>query len=252
MLTDYFLPEHNWYEGIGNYFGAEGYSWSIQTRVGAFTEEQIKKLLDHGLSHIFSGVEFGSARFRLALGKDFDLGSFKRVVALTNRYGASYDISLLVGYLGETEETVQETYNFAIDALRNGVNRVKLFIPAPFPGTPFTNNVVSKGLLHHDRIKGYVSVDPSTALHSTGKGTDFLSPERIEELYSVILNKLHKVVAGSNSAKGQENARRRGDIKFEVTERFFEQYEELLQTRLQHYSSLLPAYLTRIPAFVRL
>lgn len=240
---DIFIPKKGWFDKIADFFGDNGYGWDIQTTAGSFDKEDFRYILERGLVGVFSGIEFGSKKMRKRLGKDFDWDRFEKMVSLCNEYDASYDISLLVGYIGETEDTVKDSMDFAKNALDIGVNKVKIFIPSPFPGTSFTNYIVSNCLICSDRVKGYKSVDPSTALHNTGIGGKYLTPERIEELFLDFKRELDRVVAGSNSRLGQEDGMKRGQEKFIVPEHDWGEWEELLYDRLEKYNKIKPPYL---------
>jgi radical SAM superfamily enzyme YgiQ (UPF0313 family) len=152
LQADFFTMHHQWGSQIAKYLNRIGCRWTIQTRAGAISTNDLAALLENGLKGIFSGIEFGSEAFRKSISKSFDYSHFAQSVTLANHFGASYDISLLLGYIGETEGSVTETREFAKEALALGVRKVKVFIPAPFPGTQFTKSIVASDLLHVDRI----------------------------------------------------------------------------------------------------
>lgn len=107
-------------------------SFRIKSRVDVFTEEIAKRGREAGVYLVAFGMESGSQRMLDAMRKKISLEMSARACALTRKYGILSHSSWVIGYPGETPETVEETVTFI---LRHRPSTVNIALLRPYPET---------------------------------------------------------------------------------------------------------------------
>lgn len=88
------------------------FRWSGFFRCDRADEHMLSLLRPSGCEFLKLGLESGSQRMLDAMGKGASIESYERALAILNELGIPYWCSFLVGYPGETAETVAETRAF--------------------------------------------------------------------------------------------------------------------------------------------
>ena len=83
--------------------------WNCQSRVNAVDEEILCWMKRAGCECVQFGVESGSKRVLMSLGKGITPEQVKRAALATRRVGIHFSIYLITGVPGETEEDLKET-----------------------------------------------------------------------------------------------------------------------------------------------
>lgn len=117
--------------------------YRVTSRVDTIDEERLEWLKKSGCIAVSFGLESGSEAILRIMKKNTTPEKGLCAVHLTKRYISSIDAGIILGYLGETKETLRETVNFC---KRIGV-KPSLFFPVPFPGTELYKTAVEKGLI---------------------------------------------------------------------------------------------------------
>ena len=122
-------------------------SFRIKSRVDVFTEELAQKARQAGVYLVAFGMESGSQRMLDAMNKRTTVEMNARACRLTRKYRMMSHSSWIIGYPGETPETVSETLDF-IRAYRPST--VNLAVLRPYPGTEAYHVAASAGALVGD------------------------------------------------------------------------------------------------------
>ncbi|MHC4403749.1 MAG: B12-binding domain-containing radical SAM protein, partial [Planctomycetota bacterium] len=107
-------------------------SFRIKSRVDVFTEELAKKARRAGVYLVAFGMESGSQRMLDAMVKKTTVEMNARACALTRKYGMLSHSSWIIGYPGETPETVSETLDFI---RKHRPSTVNFGVLRPYPNT---------------------------------------------------------------------------------------------------------------------
>ena len=136
-------------------------------------EEMIQAMADCGCVGIAYGIESGNQAILDSAHKQITLEQVEQITALTKRYGIHVTGYFMLGILGDTRETIQETLDFAekLDLDFYGFG-----ITSPIPGTEMYAQAVEKGLVE----KGKRLEDWS--FHAQMNLSDGVSTEELERL----------------------------------------------------------------------
>jgi anaerobic magnesium-protoporphyrin IX monomethyl ester cyclase len=113
--------------------------FSCESRVDTLDEERLYYLKRAGCRQIMFGIETGSAKMLALMNKGITIDQIKSAVALTKSYGIKTLGYFMLGFPGETEETMQETVKL--------IKELKLFDVSaqsftPLPGAEIYSRVV--------------------------------------------------------------------------------------------------------------
>lgn len=87
-------------------------AFHVTTRTDCVDEEVLNKLSQAGCYNIAFGIETGSPTLLQKVGKENDIEHSERAILLARQAGIIVTALIMVGNMGETEETVQETIDF--------------------------------------------------------------------------------------------------------------------------------------------
>lgn len=106
--------------------------WFCETHATTLTTEVAKAMKMAGCEHVSIGVESGNPQILNSTGKSLDFKAVKAAVDAAKSVGLFIQCNYIIGFPNETEETAQQTINFAkaIDA-----NSSSFGIMVPYPGT---------------------------------------------------------------------------------------------------------------------
>jgi len=117
-------------------------TWGCAGRVNLMTEDLIKTMVDGGCILIGYGVESGSQKMLNLIKKKVTIEQAKNAIRLTKKYLEWADCSFMMGYPGETKETIQETIDFC-----KGLDLTPevIFFLTPYPGTELYSMALQQG-----------------------------------------------------------------------------------------------------------
>lgn len=107
-------------------------AWGCAGRVNLMDEMLISSMVSAGCVSIGYGIESGSQKILDLIKKQVTVKQAKDAVRLTQKYIGWADCSFMVGYPGETEDTIQETIDFCQEL---GLTPEVIFFLTPYPGT---------------------------------------------------------------------------------------------------------------------
>ena len=106
--------------------------WDCRTRVDLVNKEILSKLRDANCQLIHFGVESGSQKMLDAMKKRTTVEKNAWAIKLAKEVGISVAISVVVGYPGETEEMLKQTFDFIKQTKPDFVYVCQAI---PYPGT---------------------------------------------------------------------------------------------------------------------
>lgn len=120
--------------------------WLAFIRGDTFSEEMAAAMKAAGCHQVKIGVETGSRKIAENIGKPISKERYKKAVRIAHKYKLEVNGSFIVGNIGETVETMQETLDFAKEL---DIDIFRLSINTPYPGTALYTEAVRKGMLKH-------------------------------------------------------------------------------------------------------
>jgi len=128
---------------ICEYIKELGMVFRCMGRAGNDTEETYKVLADSGCQGVAWGIESGSQMILDRMNKEVTVEQNKEVISWCKKYGMDSRGFFILGFPGETRETIEETKQFIIDADPDQYF-VSNFIP--YPGTDVYENPYKYGI----------------------------------------------------------------------------------------------------------
>ena len=118
--------------------------WDCETRVDMVTKDLLRTMKEAGCFAVWLGVESGSQPVLDAMRKGITPAQTIKAFKWAKEAGLMTVANVILGFPGETKETVWETITF-IDRIKP--DDVGYYIATPYPGTPLYEQVVKEGLL---------------------------------------------------------------------------------------------------------
>lgn len=118
--------------------------WFCQARCGTVDEEMLKIMKNAGCEKIGFGFESGDEQILKLMQKDNNLANARESAMLCKKAGIEVVGAFILGYPGETKETIKKTIEFAkeIDPAT-----AAFFIAIPYPGTKLFDIAIENGYL---------------------------------------------------------------------------------------------------------
>jgi anaerobic magnesium-protoporphyrin IX monomethyl ester cyclase len=121
--------------------------WVCMARAERLDDETFRVMKEAGCREISFGIESGNQDILNRICKRLDLDEAFRVVKNAQKAGITTHASYIVGYLGETVDTIKDTIRFA---KRLNTDVAAFFIASPLPGTPLYEEALETGCLRAD------------------------------------------------------------------------------------------------------
>ncbi|MEM1766653.1 MAG: radical SAM protein, partial [Candidatus Bathyarchaeia archaeon] len=116
--------------------------WDCQTRADAVSKEILIEMKKAGCQQIFFGVESGSQKILDAIGKGTTVEQNERAIKMAKEVGLFVSISVIIGYPGETIETINQTMKFI---KKTKPDDVYICVATPYPGTQLYEQIKNLG-----------------------------------------------------------------------------------------------------------
>ena len=117
---------------------SESIRWSCTGRVTVCDLDMMQRMKASGCVSISFGIESGSETILREMGKNASLDQAERAILNARKARVRTPVSFMIGYPGETRETVMETVEFC---KRINIPLGALMFTAPYPGTPLYDEV---------------------------------------------------------------------------------------------------------------
>jgi anaerobic magnesium-protoporphyrin IX monomethyl ester cyclase len=119
-----------------------GLPWDCQTRVDRISKGILVKLKEAGCQLVSFGAESGCQKILDSVNKKTTIELNETAVKLAKKTGLSVAISVIIGYPGETAETLGQTFDFI---RRTKPDYVYLCLATPYPGTDLRKRLENLG-----------------------------------------------------------------------------------------------------------
>ena len=116
-----------------------GLRWGCQSRVDYVDEEMLSVMKQAGCVQIDFGVESGSDKTLKTMKKKATADEARAAFALMHRMKMRACATFILGFPGETEEDMEETYRLAKEI---NADYTAFYFLTPYPGTPIYNMAV--------------------------------------------------------------------------------------------------------------
>jgi radical SAM superfamily enzyme YgiQ (UPF0313 family) len=110
--------------------------WDCQTRVDKISKEVLVKMREANCQLVSFGAESGCQKILDAVNKRTTIELNEKAVKMAKDVGLSVAMSVIIGFPGETKETLKQTFDFI---RRTEPDYVYLCVATPYPGTAMRN-----------------------------------------------------------------------------------------------------------------
>ncbi len=165
-------------------------SWECPTRVDTVDEGILKLMKKAGCIRLRFGVESGNPEILKLMRKNINLKQIEKIFRLARKIGFERFAYFIIGYMNETEKTMQDTINFAkkIDP-----GWVMFTVATPLPNTNLFDLAVEKGLIDKEYWRKFTLGETDERLPYLVKDADVWAKKAYREFYlrpQFFLNKL--------------------------------------------------------------
>lgn len=115
--------------------------WECLSRVDTVDLSVAEKMKNAGCARVFFGIESGNNRILKIMKKQATVEQAKKAVHTFKRTGIQVGAFFILGYPGESEETILDTVNFASSL---PLDYLSFTFPYPIPGTPLYDRVKNR------------------------------------------------------------------------------------------------------------
>jgi len=119
-------------------------SWVCMARAGTVDKEMLDFMKQAGCGKIGFGFESGNERILKLMNKKATLQSAMQSAKLCKESGIGVEGAFILGFPGETIDSIKDTIHFAIDL---DIDIAAFFIAIPFPGTELYRIAIQNGYL---------------------------------------------------------------------------------------------------------
>jgi radical SAM superfamily enzyme YgiQ (UPF0313 family) len=122
-----------------------GVAWVCMSRAGQVDEQLLRLMKQAGCKEISFGLESGDEEvLSKIIHKKNTLEAARQSIRLVKKAGIRTHASYMIGNIGETEETIRKTINFAKEL---NTDIAAFFIATPLPGTELYEEAVKSGYI---------------------------------------------------------------------------------------------------------
>ncbi|HEY4881676.1 MAG TPA: hopanoid biosynthesis associated radical SAM protein HpnJ [Steroidobacteraceae bacterium] len=140
-------------EEIARGLGRLGVTWSCNAKANV-PYDTLKVMKDNGLRLLLVGYESGNDQILHNIRKGLRTDIARRFTRDCRRLGIVIHGTFILGLPGETEQTMRETMQFAIDI---NPHTIQVSLAAPYPGTELYAQAIANGWLKEDTSQNLVN-----------------------------------------------------------------------------------------------
>ncbi|NTW71821.1 MAG: B12-binding domain-containing radical SAM protein [Eubacteriaceae bacterium] len=107
-------------------------TWSCLSRADSVTNETSQIMKRSGCSKVYLGIESGNDNILKKMNKKINTTTVRNGVEMFRKHGIGCAGFFIVGYPGETVETIEETFRFALSL---DLEEISFNVPYPLPGS---------------------------------------------------------------------------------------------------------------------
>ena len=106
------------------------FKWSCFIRVGNVDKKMAKAMSEARCEFVSMGVESGDEAMRKRMNKFISNDDIRKAIELFKKYGIKSVLSLIVGYYGENDESLENTKNM-LEKLQPDIAKINIWYPTP-------------------------------------------------------------------------------------------------------------------------
>ena len=133
-------------EEIARGLGKLGVTWSCNAKANV-PYETLKVMRDNGLRLLLVGYESGNDQILHNIRKGLRTDIARRFTSDCRKLGVTIHGTFILGLPGETEQTIRETIQFAVDI---NPHTIQVSLAAPYPGTQLYREAIENGWLREN------------------------------------------------------------------------------------------------------
>lgn len=149
-------------------------------RVDTVTEPLLEAMKKAGFYSLPFGVESGNQKVLDLTRKAYTLEQVRNAIRLAKKHGFETWGFFIFGLPGDTEETMQQTIDFAKEL---DLDVAKFHVLVPFPGSEIYNKLKSENRILVEKWSDYCFYDKSVFTHPTGYMMDEYLKKAYREFY---------------------------------------------------------------------
>lgn len=127
-----------------------GIKWSCLLRVDVITRQLLETMRDAGCVYISYGIESGNQEILNKIGKGITVDEILITLDITHQVGIRQYAFFMVGYPGETWDTIMDSYKLIYQSKLDGA---AFSVLIPLPGSRVMSELLEQGLIRLDEIK---------------------------------------------------------------------------------------------------
>lgn len=149
------------------------FTFGVSVRANLVTEDFLVMLKDSGCEMVTMGIESASPKILKTMNKRVTIQQQKKAVELVKKHFGGIQASFIVGYPGETYQTIQATINFCKEM---EIEPEVIFYATPYPGTWLYEEALGRGLIvnEHEYLLGLNEQGEKPAVNFTEWGDEEL------------------------------------------------------------------------------
>lgn len=128
--------------------------WVTECRVKPLDEELLALMKKAGCVRLCFGIESGNNGILKLLKKNFTVENVRKAVRMAHKAGLEVDGMFMIGLPGETEETIRQTIDLAVEL---NVRYAIFNIFVPYPGCELYDILKSQDKIHYKRWSDFTS-----------------------------------------------------------------------------------------------
>jgi anaerobic magnesium-protoporphyrin IX monomethyl ester cyclase len=132
IADDIFTLDREYLEEFCRRMTGAGMSWSCLSRADGIDAATAKLMREAGCHRVYLGLESGSAATLALMRKHITLADGPRTARLYRDAGIEVAAFFIVGYPGETEAAIEETFAYALTL---PLDEISFNVPLPLPGS---------------------------------------------------------------------------------------------------------------------
>jgi len=133
-------------EALAKELGKLGVTWSCNAKANV-PRKTLEVLKDNGLRLLLVGYESGNQQILINIKKGMRVDVARRFTKDCHDLGVVIHGTFILGLPGETQETIQETVEFAREI---NPHTIQVSLAAPYPGTFLHRQAMENGWLHNE------------------------------------------------------------------------------------------------------
>ena len=119
-------------------------TFDVKNRIEFWDEDLLRLMKQAGCARMFYGIETADPKLQAVIRKNLDLEKARTAIEMTKRAGIQVHFYMMVGILGETDESLRLNARFIADTKPDGIAWGILF---PEVGSPLYEELKTKNLL---------------------------------------------------------------------------------------------------------